>query len=231
MTFGRASLLPDFNIKIDSHVIKRVRSYKYLGLILDENLTFNQHIDHVKKMIRPFIPLMQRRGKQIPAAKRKQLYNAYVQSHVIYMLPIYSLGNKTKLDELQTIQNKCIKSVFRLPRSTSTTFLYSSTLLPIHQLSIVERVVHLHRMIKSVTKHGFNIHLNRDIHHRASRRQSHVHLSNVHPSLKQSINEYNRLSTDIRQLGCFESFKAKVKLKTMNENDDFCAISPFVFVN
>lgn len=49
MTFGRASNLPDINIKLDNETIKRVRSYKYLGLVLDEQLTFNKHIDIVKK--------------------------------------------------------------------------------------------------------------------------------------------------------------------------------------
>ena len=69
MTFGRASNLPDFNIKIDNETIKRVRTYKYLGLVRVEQLTFDKHIDHIKKMIRPFIPLMWRKGKYIPANK------------------------------------------------------------------------------------------------------------------------------------------------------------------
>jgi len=182
-------------------------------------------------MIRPFIPLMWRRGKYIPAGKRKQLYHAYVQSHIIYMLPIYSLGNKTKLDELETMQNKCLKACFRLPRDTSTTFLYSTSILPIHELAIVERVVHLHRMVKSLTKHGLDVRLNRDVRSRSLRRQSCVHVSLAHQSLRRSINEYNRLSSDIRRLDCIDSFRAKVKLKVMNESLNFSAVSPFVFIN
>lgn len=147
------------------------------------------------------------------------------------MLPIYSQGNKTKLNELQTLQNRCIKAVFRLPKDTSTTFLYSSSLLPIHQLATVERLVHLHRMIKSSTKHGCDIRLNKDAHHRVLRRQSQVHLSTDHPSLRKSINEYNRLNSDIRQLSCIKTFKSKVKLKIMNDCMDFRAISPFAFIN
>ena len=49
MTFGRAKNLPDLDIRIENETIKRVRTYKYLGLVLDENLTFDNHIDHVKK--------------------------------------------------------------------------------------------------------------------------------------------------------------------------------------
>lgn len=127
MTCGRARNLPDLNIVIDKQTIKRLRTYKYLGLVLDVNRTFDNHIDEVKKIIRPFIPLIWRKGKCIPSDKRKQLYFSYVQSHLIYMLPIYSFGNKTKLDELQALQNGCIKAVFPLHRRTVATYLYSSS--------------------------------------------------------------------------------------------------------
>lgn len=47
-------------------------------------------------------------------------------------------------------------------RPHSSSYLYSSTLLQIHPLSIVERVTHLHRMVKSLTKHGFDVRLNKN---------------------------------------------------------------------
>lgn len=47
MTFGRARKLPDFNIKINDETIKRVTTYKYLGLVLDDNLMFKEHIEYV----------------------------------------------------------------------------------------------------------------------------------------------------------------------------------------
>jgi len=131
MTFGKAKNLPDFNIKINDEKIKRVKTFKYLGLVLDENLSFKQHIDHVMKSIRPFIPLMWKRGRYLPMEKRKQLYFAYVQSHIAYMLPIYSVGTKTRLDRLQRVQNRCIKALYQLPHLTPTTYLYSSSILPV----------------------------------------------------------------------------------------------------
>ncbi len=128
MTFGRASKLPDFNITIDNKVIGRVRTYKYLGLVLDENLSFDSHVEHVKRTIRPFIPLMWRRAKLIPPGKRKQLYNAYV------------------------------KATFRLPSDNS------------------------------LTKHGFDIKLNKDVQSRSSRRRSRIHITYDHPSITKPGN-------------------------------------------
>lgn len=181
-------------------------------------------------MIRPFTPLMWRKGKYIPAEKRKQLYFAYVQSHIRYMLLIYSLGNKTKMNELQIIQNRCIKALYRLPRGTSTRYLYSANLLPLRPLAIIERVTHLHRMLKLLTKHSFDIRLNRDVYERVSRRRSQVHITKLSPSLIKSINEYNRLSTELRQENCIGTFKSKLRLKVMTESDEFSVISPFLYI-
>lgn len=89
MTFGSAKVLPDLNIKFDGTAISRVRQYKYLGIVLDEELSFNKHVDHVQKLVRPFIYLMWLNGKFIPVEKLKQIYFAYVHSHLTYMLAIY----------------------------------------------------------------------------------------------------------------------------------------------
>lgn len=43
------------NIVIDGMAIKRVRTYRYFGLALDENISFDAHVDHIKKIMRPFV--------------------------------------------------------------------------------------------------------------------------------------------------------------------------------
>lgn len=70
-----------------------------------------------------------------------------------------------------------------------------------------------------------------DLNQRITRRMSQVHISQQHPSLRQSINEYNRLSSELRQCNNVDVFKSKLKVKLMNESDEFVAISPFYFIN
>lgn len=52
MTFGRAIDTLDFNISSDGTETKRARTYKYLGLVLDEDVKFGEHVDHDKKQIK-----------------------------------------------------------------------------------------------------------------------------------------------------------------------------------
>lgn len=242
ITFGRARQINDISISIDGTTIKRVNKFKYLGLVIDDDLTFSNHVDHIKKQITPFISLMWRKGKYIPVDKRKRLYFAYVQSHLTYMLPIYGNCATYKLNELQTLQNRCIKAAFRLDRFTSTTYLYSSTLLPIHELAKAERIIYAHKLVCSLTKHNFRFYTNAAIHGRSTRRDSKIHIFNPHSTktttfnssnaaLSTIINDYNCVDSDIRHLTSLKTFKARVKLKLMLDCENYNVISPYYFIN
>ncbi len=156
MLFGHARNVQNLRILFDGTPIERVSRFKYLGLIIDDGLTFHEHVNHVKRKITPFISLMWRKSKYIPIDKRKQLYNAYVQSHLLYMLPIYSNCAQYKMQDLQTIQNRCIKALYQLDRFTSTSYLYSTGLLPVSELVKAERIFMVHKLSHSLTKNNFD---------------------------------------------------------------------------
>lgn len=236
MTFGKARHIPDLYLTVDGDVVQRVTTFKYLGLVLDENLSFDKHVEHVKKLVRPFISLMWRNGRFIPIEKRKQIYMAYAHCHLTYMLPIYGDCAQYKMNELQTIQNRCIKAMYRLSRDTPSTYLYSSGLLPISKLAFVERVVNIHKMLNSITKNKFNFATNFDVHGRVTRRGHHLHVlkpntaDNEISALTSVITEYNELSDELKNTTCLKTFKAKLKLSVM-DCIDYHVISPFLYVN
>lgn len=185
MTFGKAKSLPDMPIAFGGERIGRVTQFKYLGLILDEDLSFNKHVDHVKNLVIPFIPVMWRNGKFIPMNQRKRIYLAYVQSHLLYMLPIYSECAAFKMKELEVLQNRCIKAMFRLPRLTPTTYLYSSGLQPLNEIATVERVMLIHKMVHMRVKHNFVFAVNSDVHGYSTRNCENIHIFN--PKKKNSL--------------------------------------------
>lgn len=206
--------------------------------MLDEHLKFDKHVDHIKKLVRPFIPLMWRNGKFIPLARRKHLFFAYVQSHFLYMLSVYGECGVTKMAELQTLQNRCVKAMFRLPRFTSTTYLYSNTLMPITLMASVERVTNVHKMTRSLTKHNFRFATNVAVHGRELRNFNNMYvlnpysiLNSTNAALVLALNEYNDLDLDVRLLTCLKTFKASVKLRLMKMSVEFSPISPFTFIN
>ena len=48
----------DIQLSLNANILERVCSYKYLGLILDEHLTYNKHIKEMTKLISHKLYLM-----------------------------------------------------------------------------------------------------------------------------------------------------------------------------
>lgn len=241
MTFGKAKSMPDILVQFGGKSINRVKKFKYLGLVLDEELSFHDHIDHVKKQLIPFIPTMWRSGRFIPHSKRKQIYFAFVQSHLQYMIAIYSECAAYKLEELYVLQKRCIKALFRLPKLTSSTYLFSNRLLPLNELVTVERVMMIHKMMQSKLKHNFTFSSNQDVHGRITRNCMDIHLFNpwsrrndcdesVSTALLNAVNDYNFYNKRLHGIIGFKTYKDKLKTLVLQRNDK-PVISPFLYVN
>ena len=125
-----------------------------------------------------------------------------------------------------------VKSVYRLPQLTPTTYLYTSSILPVEKLAVVERIGYLHKIVKSLTKNNFDVRLNNEIHSHRTRQADDLHCSDKHPALKQSTMEYNRFCKGLTHLMCMKTFKAKLKIEVMrNSGSEYSVVSPYVFLN
>lgn len=137
----------------------------------------------------------------------------------------------TKLAELQRLQKKCIKAEYRLPRLISSTYLYSTSLMPIERLAIVERVYHLHKMIMHRNKYNFTSLCNRDFHSRVTRQSNRLHISLENPALMQSMIDSNRVCDCFSELNSCRVIKVNLKLRVMAESKDYSTISPYRYMN
>ncbi len=60
--------------------IKKVKEAKYLGLILDKNLTFNSHIDYLLKTLIKYASSFKMIKNHVPTKCKLQLYYANMYS-------------------------------------------------------------------------------------------------------------------------------------------------------
>lgn len=127
------------------HEWLRLTSYKYLGLVLNENLACNLHTDQIMKTTRTTRTYISN-GRFIPINQRRTIYHAYVQSHLNFILPIYSQVTVTKIHQLEVLHNRCIKAFYGLRRNTASTHLYSSSLSPVVLMAKVERMRQIHKI-------------------------------------------------------------------------------------
>jgi len=87
------------NLNIDNSPINNVNNYKYLGCKIDNNLTFDLHINNIYNTIKKGI-------KALYVCKedsfKKSVFCAFIMSHVTYALSIWGNKNIKKLIDFQS---------------------------------------------------------------------------------------------------------------------------------
>ncbi|KAG5673946.1 hypothetical protein PVAND_003944 [Polypedilum vanderplanki] len=94
------------NIHFGTTIIERVQCLKLLGFVVDEQLSFTQHIDHICKKVTPLIFAIKRIRKYIDLTTALSLYHAFIHSHFNYLLIIWSTASVTLMNQVDVLQRK-----------------------------------------------------------------------------------------------------------------------------
>jgi Reverse transcriptase (RNA-dependent DNA polymerase) len=87
------------------------QTYKLLGVIFDEYLSFNQHVSYVNGKLSKSLYLLNRAKHFLPKNALRMLYFATVHSHLTYCPIILSIASKTSLNKLIIMQKKAIRII------------------------------------------------------------------------------------------------------------------------
>ena len=118
MTFGTRGTLsryPKHEITVGNNTIKHVPTYKYLGITLDSQLTFNKHVQVLSKSISHKSYMLNRYRKRLTEHAAADVVTKMICPVFDYGDIIYGAAGKTKLDDLQVHQNKCLRICNREP--------------------------------------------------------------------------------------------------------------------
>ena len=100
------------SLKINNLLLKQVTKIKFLGIIIDDQLTWEPHVEHLKVKLISSIVIIKRIKKFIPVSEHLQLYNALFKSHLTYCISCWGGISKYKLESLFSIQKRCIRLLF-----------------------------------------------------------------------------------------------------------------------
>ena len=101
-------------IKIENQVIKKVRNTKVLGVKLDENLSWEKHIDHISSKITSGIGAIMRIKDYVEQSTLVTVYNALTQPYFDYCCEIWDTCNKGLSERLQKLQNRAARVIMNL---------------------------------------------------------------------------------------------------------------------
>ena len=102
----------NLEITINNVQIKLVSTVKFLGLIFDSKLSWNNHIQYLTDKSKPKINLLRSLSGHTWGASKKAMiciYRALVRSRLDYGSQIFHTASKSALDKLQMIQTTCLR--------------------------------------------------------------------------------------------------------------------------
>ena len=97
----------DMNISINN----RVDNLKYLGVVLDNTLTWNSHIAQVKKQISQACGALTRLRHYLPINSLITVYYSLVFSYLQYGISSWGSVSTYLLETIKTIQNEIIRLI------------------------------------------------------------------------------------------------------------------------
>ena len=101
--------LDQFSINLDSNKIEFVNKAKNLGLLVKDDLSWDDHILQLCKTMNYYIHVLRRLNKIFPKQLLLKIYKSYVQSKLDYGLSIWGCTTEGNLDRVQRIQNFCAR--------------------------------------------------------------------------------------------------------------------------
>ena len=112
-------------MNINKNNIKQVTNFEYLGVLLDNKLSWHDHIKNLQTKLAKFTGVFYRIRNFVPRKILIMLYNALVGSYLRYAVRAWGSASPNLCSCLQAAQNKVIRALLFLPPSSDVSQKFS----------------------------------------------------------------------------------------------------------
>jgi len=132
-------------------------SFKLLGILFDEYLSFDSHINNICSKIAKSLFCLNRIKNFVTTPALKMLYYAMVHSHIAYCLNVYSCANSTSLNKIKLKQKQAIRIVCNAKYRDHTGPLFKQQkILPLDNLIRYSALKFMHKFSHGKLPFSFN---------------------------------------------------------------------------
>ena len=93
---------------INGNKIKKSDRARFLGIIIDDNLNWDAHYEHIQQKLNSCIIIIKRIKKFIPNEHYIKLYHTLFLSHLTYGITAWGSSSFDKRNKVFSIQKRCI---------------------------------------------------------------------------------------------------------------------------
>lgn len=209
----------DINLElfVDGEEISRVRSIKYLGVMLDERWSWKEHYLMISNKISKLVGTI-RRCPRLSIKLAKMVDNSYILSHIRYNLTIWSQCTKYVLNNVQILMKRCLKILFNLPLRFSSNELYKVTeTLSLEKIMFFDNCKLMFKIKNNLVKNNIELLKNSDFHNYNTRNKKQIRTPFAKTKILNNstyhkcIKNFNTLPKSIQEIANYNFFCQKLK--------------------
>ena len=118
-------------LKMNDIYLERVMELKYLGIYLDENLSWSSHVNSIGTKISKSIGIIRRLNRVLPEKILKTLYYALIHPHINYCMLLWGYNS----EKIKRLQKQAVRAVTQSHfRAHSSNIFFKLNILKVEDL-------------------------------------------------------------------------------------------------
>ena len=104
--------LENLNLAIDGSILRRVKTAKFLGVLMDNELSWKPHIEALNCKLKSACGRIYRIKNCLPHETYKQIYHALFESHLTFAISVWGGVSHRTIEPIFISQKRCIRMLF-----------------------------------------------------------------------------------------------------------------------
>jgi hypothetical protein len=207
-------------IKIDNTKIDQVSCTKFLGVIINETLTWCDHIKLIRQKVCKSIGIIRHIKKNMPCDVLRMLYFTLINPYYDYCNLVWGIGNTTALNNLYLTQKRAIRVITSSSWNSHTEPLKKKmNILKLHDLNKLLIASFMYKIHVGLLPAYFigMFKMNYDVHSYNTRQKNNYHITRHRINLmKRTVRiagplVWNAINIDITKTPSLNAFKNKFR--------------------
>ena len=212
--------IPNYILQFKDKVIESSRTTKFLGLIIDNKLSWRDHITKVSGSISKMVGIMCKIKYYLPSYILLTIYNSLVLPHLMYSIIVWGNALPTYTYCLNILQKRAIRQIGKASyRAHTPPLFYCNNVLTLHDLYNYQLGIFIYNYLNSQLPPDFDsfFDLNRQFHTYSTRgshdlAQPYTRTTFAHSQVRSTgVIFWNSLNISIRNSPSIMIFKKKLK--------------------
>ena len=213
------------NVTINDKIIKQVKWTKFLGILIDEQMTWKTHINFITNKISKLSGIIARLRHYVGIKILRDIYFTLIYPYITYCNIVWGSNYSSRLQNLRKVQKKIIRLITKSNFRESTKPLFRKLkILDLHEVNAFLTGLFTYSQRTNLLPNTFSDYfiLNKHIHHHNTRSAMKLHI-NFHrtnygkfPLKAKGAKLWNSLPDEVIESKSYATFKRKLKLTLLN---------------